>query len=276
MRQIKSILIVFFLFTISISSVVNSQGPNPTINLSCESLNPSYIVDQFNETYRCTLTNPTGYEEKISITLTGVDTLDVIVSNYSVIVYAQSSENFTISLSSKEGTRLGYYTVDVAASVEEFNGAQNPNPTEKIDTQIFYLETNTTYEDIWSFTYYNQMFPWGGDDRSQFRQYYDYFSLKDRMNQLANQNPDIISFHEGMNGGLNKRGQETITETYEGWFYEHSSPWVKITGAGSGVQGGECNEFVGDCGNYAEIPDIQLVGAHSGREWMSFEVPMMF
>ena len=43
-----------------------------------------------------------------------------------------------------------------------------------------------------------------------------------------------------------------------------------------GVEGGECNLFVGDCGNYADIPDVQMVGNFHAREWMSFEVPMMF
>jgi hypothetical protein len=51
---------------------------------------------------------------------------------------------------------------------------------------------------------------------------------------------------------------------------------MKITGAHEGVQGGECNDFVGDCGNYADIPDVQLVGNHHAREWMSYEVPMFF
>ena len=80
---------------------------------------------------------------------------------------------------------------------------------------------------------------------------------------------DIIEFHEGMNGGLNK-GQETTIDTYEGWFYNHASPWVKITGGGEdleGVEGGECNLFVGDCGNYADIPDVQMVGNFHAREW---------
>ena len=39
--------------------------------------------------------------------------------------------------------------------------------------------------DIWSEDYVNQYFPWGGDDRVQFREYHDYFSMKDRMQYLA-------------------------------------------------------------------------------------------
>ena len=38
---------------------------------------------------------------------------------------------------------------------------------------------------------------------------------------------------------------------------------MKITGGGEdleGVFGGECNDFVGDCGNYEDIPDVQMVG----------------
>jgi len=144
--------------------------------------------------------------------------------------------------------------------------------------------SGNTPEDIWSLAYVNQVHPWGGDERIQFKAYHDYFTMKDRMMELTEKTNnrlgyDIIEFHEGMNGGTNKRGQETTVDTYEGWFYNHASPWVKITGGGEeheGVSGGECNMFVGDCGNYADIPDIQLVGNHHAREWMSYEVPMMF
>ena len=136
-------------------------------------------------------------------------------------------------------------------------------------------------EDIWSEDYATEYFPWGGNDRIQFKEYHDYFTMRDRMMQLAEENPNIMSFHEGLNGGENhaKRGETTDATTYEGHFYKHSSPWMKITGGGEaleGVDGGECNDFVGDCGNYADIPDIQLVGNHHAREWMSYEVPMFF
>ena len=40
--------------------------------------------------------------------------------------------------------------------------------------------------------------------------------------------------------------------------------------------GGEYNDFNGDNGNYADRPDVMLVGNHHAREWMSFEVPMFF
>jgi len=134
-------------------------------------------------------------------------------------------------------------------------------------------------EDIWSDEYVYQVHPWGGNDRIQFKAYHDYFTMRDRMMQLAEQNPDIMSFHEGLNGGTNARGMEMTADSYKGHFYKHPSPWMKITGGGEelqGVDGGECNDFIGDCGNYPDIPDIQLVGNHHAREWMSYEVPMFF
>ena len=134
-------------------------------------------------------------------------------------------------------------------------------------------------EDLWSTEYVYQVHPWGGNDRIQFKEYHDYFTMRDRMMQLAEQNSDIMSFHEGLNGGTNARGVDTISSDYEGWYYNHPSPWMKITGGGEelqGVDGGDCNQFVGDCGNYPDIPDIQLVGNHHAREWMSYEVPMFF
>jgi hypothetical protein len=131
-------------------------------------------------------------------------------------------------------------------------------------------------EDIWSEDYINQIFPWYGNDQVQFNEYHDYFSMKARMLQLANANSDIMEFHEGMPGGINDRGIDMNSVSYEGSYYRHASPWVKITGGEHGVQGGECNDFVGDCGNYADRPDVMLVGNHHAREWMSYEVPMLF
>ena len=131
-------------------------------------------------------------------------------------------------------------------------------------------------EELWSSDYIAQWLPWGGTDRIAFNEYHDYFTMKARMQQLADANSDIMEFHEGMPGGVNDRGNEMDVDSYEGWFYGHSSPWLKITGGEEGVQGGECNDFVGDCGNYADRPDVMLVGNHHAREWMSYEVPMLF
>jgi hypothetical protein len=128
-------------------------------------------------------------------------------------------------------------------------------------------------EDIWSDDYLNQVFPWYGNDKLQFREYHDYFSMKERMQTLADRNSEFISFHEGLVGGVNARGNQMGIDDYEGWVYNHASPWLKITGD---VAGGECNVYVGDCGNYADRPDVMLVGNHHAREWMSYEVPMMF
>jgi len=135
--------------------------------------------------------------------------------------------------------------------------------------------TGLAPEDIWSEDYANWVYPWGNpnNDQTQFKEYHDYFTMKERMQQLAEQNPDIIEFHEGLNGGVNARGDETTADSYEGWYYGHSSPWVKITGD---VQGGGYNAFNGDHGNYEDREDIMLVGNHHAREWMSYEVPMFF
>ena len=137
-------------------------------------------------------------------------------------------------------------------------------------------ETGTSPEEIWSNEYVNQIFPWGphGDsEQLQFREYHDYFSMKQRMQTLAAYYPDFLQFHEGLLGGMNARGQFTSSTDYQGWYYNHLSPWMKIT---ADVRGGEYNDFVGDDGNYAERPDVMLVGNHHAREWMSVQVPMFF
>lgn len=133
--------------------------------------------------------------------------------------------------------------------------------------------TGLTPTEIWSNEYANWEFPWGGDSRVQFKEYHDYFSMKERMMRLAENNPHILEFHEGMNGGTNARGEQTTLDDYEGWFYGHASPWMKIT---KDVNKGEYNQFIGDNGNYENRPDIMLVGNHHAREWMSYETPMFF
>lgn len=126
-------------------------------------------------------------------------------------------------------------------------------------------------EDIWSAEYSNFEFPWGGNDAIQFKEYHTYFTMKDRMQELADLYPDFIEFHEGLNGGINDRGQETTEETYKGWYYNHASPWLKITG---NISEGEYNPFNGDSGNFEDREDVLIVGNHHAREWMSYEVPM--
>ena len=117
------------------------------------------------------------------------------------------------------------------------------------------------------------IFPWGGDEMMQFKEYYTFETIRARMMEIARDNPEIIQFHEGLNGGTNARGEETTADTYKGWEYRHLSPWLKITGD---VEGGEYNEFNGDTGNYEDRPDIMIVGNHHAREWMSHTTPMLF
>ena len=128
--------------------------------------------------------------------------------------------------------------------------------------------------DIWSEDYINMIFPWApaNDMDRQFKEYHTYETTKDLMLQLEQENPDIFEFHEGLLGGTNARGETVTADTYEGWKYSHSSPWMKITGD---VGGGEYNEFVGDSGNYADRHDVLIVGNHHAREWMSYEVVLM-
>ena len=129
-------------------------------------------------------------------------------------------------------------------------------------------------EDIWSDDYNNMISPWASaDDRIlQFKEYHTYDTMKTRMLRLAEDNPDIFQFHEGMNGGTNDRGEEVSADAYEGWYYGHASPWLKITGD---VQDGDYNPFVGDTGNYDDRHDVMIVGNHHAREWMSYTVALM-
>ena len=75
--------------------------------------------------------------------------------------------------------------------------------------------TENTPENTWSEDYINDIFPWASaDDRIlQFKEYHSYETMKLRMQQLTEQNPDIFEFHEGMNGGVNARGETVTVET---------------------------------------------------------------
>jgi hypothetical protein len=134
-------------------------------------------------------------------------------------------------------------------------------------------DAGNTPNDLWSDDYVDSVLPWGGDERVQFNEYHDYDSMKLRMMRLAEENPDIFQFHEGMNGGVNRRGETMTLDSYEGWHYSHASPWMKIT---KDVSGGDTNLFVGDTGNYEDRPDVLIVGNHHAREWMSYSVPLLF
>ena len=129
-------------------------------------------------------------------------------------------------------------------------------------------------EDIWSDDYNDMIFPWASANERilQFKEYHTYETMKSRMMRLAEDNPDIFEFHEGMNCGINARGEEVTANAYEGWYYGHASPWMKIT---ADVQDGDYNPFVGDNGNYPDRHDVMIVGNHHAREWMSYTVPMM-
>jgi hypothetical protein len=129
-------------------------------------------------------------------------------------------------------------------------------------------------EDVWSYDYANMIFPWAdeGDRILQFKEYHTYETMKERMLRLTEQNPNIFEFHEGLKGGVNARGEAVGVDAYEGWYYDHSSPWLKITG---NVEGGDYNPFVGDNGNYADRPDVLIVGNHHAREWMSYQTPIL-
>ena len=66
------------------------------------------------------------------------------------------------------------------------------------------------------------VFPWGGDPMMQFKEYYTFEDIRDRMMRIAADNPDFIQYHEGLNGGTNARGEETTADTYKGC--KHRNP----------------------------------------------------
>ena len=86
--------------------------------------------------------------------------------------------------------------------------------------------TGDAPEDIWSEDYINDIFPWAPENERQlqFKEYHSYETMKLRMQRLAEENPDIFEFHEGLNGGTNARGEEVTADAYDCLLYTSPSP----------------------------------------------------
>ena len=110
-----------------------------------------------------------------------------------------------------------------SANLEEDEGKTPQETWEGIDDGLY-----LSCEEMEGQTQCEYVFPWGGDEILQFKEYHTYETMKARMMRLAQDNPDIFEFHEGLNGGINARGEETSADTYEGWHYGYASPWLKI------------------------------------------------
>ena len=50
----------------------------------------------------------------------------------------------------------------------------------------------------------------GGDEMMQFKEYYTFETIRARMMEIARDNPDIIQFLEGLNGGINARAKRLL------------------------------------------------------------------
>ena len=165
-------------------------------------------------------------------------------------------------------------TYTVEAMEDESEDKKSPSETWDLNNDGKYVDcVDEVDDDGEQIEVCEYVFPWGGDPMMQFKEYYTFIDLKNRMMRIAADNPDIMQFHEGLNGGTNDRGEETTADTYEGWHYGHASPWIKIT---ADVEGGDYNAFNGDSGNYADRPDVMIVGNHHAREWMSHTTPMLY
>lgn len=166
---------------------------------------------------------------------------------------------------------LSFLSPVVSSSyAQDASEGKTPWETWDLDNEGLYIDCESESEGISGCDY---TFPWGGNDMMQFKEYYTFDALKSRMDRIAADNSEFIQYHEGLNGGVNDRGQLTDADTYKGWHYNNEVPWVKIT---ADVEGGETNDFNGDSGNYADRPDVMIVGNHHAREWMSHTTPMMF
>ena len=124
MRRILTIL--FCLSLLSLPMNANAQVSGAAVSLECEGIQ-LIVTDPLaaaNDSFECTVSNPTAYVEKIAIQVTS----DGLATSHPGDIYvdAGSSEvfNVTVAWNSQTG---GNRTITVSASVQELNNLPPPN-----------------------------------------------------------------------------------------------------------------------------------------------------
>ena len=116
------------IFGVLISSTLSvvAQAPSASVTIDCEEIMQISVSpgSSTTESVTCVVENPTLYEEKIKITVTGNLTYS---APGSLIVQGGSSESFDLVIVAEERMSAGSHSVNVEVSVQEISGVPPAN-----------------------------------------------------------------------------------------------------------------------------------------------------
>ena len=141
-RFIILLVILAFLLTPMTS---HAQTSGAAVSLECDdTLAPEDPLAGGNETFMCTVSNPTAYVEKIAIQISS----DGLYSNAPGELYvdAGQEESFNVTIGWNPGMYSEIRTITVSASVQELNNLPPPNTASSQTNTEFNLTLNYTQQ----------------------------------------------------------------------------------------------------------------------------------
>ena len=123
----RAVYLICFLLMLATPMPSSAQITGAEVNLTCpETVEVDDPVSMDTTTYQCTVSNPTSYEENISLEVDS-DSLGATTVAY-VIVAANSDETVDITVTWDNSTQTNSaYSVQLSATVQEHNGMPPPN-----------------------------------------------------------------------------------------------------------------------------------------------------
>ena len=145
----RRILTIFFcLSLLSLPLNVNAQISGASVSLECsETYMPTDPLAGGNESFECTVSNPTAYNENISIQVTG-DGLEVNAPAY-LNVSAGENANFNVSVAWDAGVDLDTVrSITTTATVTTMNDVPPPNSASSSVNTLFDFRYDYTANDV--------------------------------------------------------------------------------------------------------------------------------
>lgn len=134
--RVRNLCIIIMIFGVLISSTLSvvAQAPSASVTIDCEEIMQISVSpgSSTTESVTCVVENPTIYEEKIRITVTGNLTYS---APGSLIIQGGSSESFDLVIVAEERMSAGSHSVNVEVSVQEISGVPPANAA-KDDSNI--------------------------------------------------------------------------------------------------------------------------------------------
>ena len=119
---------MIFLSVLIVPMHGQSQIAGAAVSLECEqaTITPVDPLAGGNVTFECTVSNPTGYDENVSISVSADGLATDAPSNISIA--AESNETFSVNASWPSSEELlSGYSVDISVTVQEISNMPPPN-----------------------------------------------------------------------------------------------------------------------------------------------------